>query len=425
MSADPLSFPERKGKGPSIPLQIPSSSGEDTAQNDLFSISLDSDSPPVLPSLPSTSYPTIQHDLTTTLQKLTSQHDLDGLLYDPEPPYLDKGKATDSPPVLPPLTFPPMSFDICPSPSLISEPGPSSYGSLCPPCIEHDSPSFTPPALHSSATHGMVSMLTIALPRRRSFSNPLLRHPDHPIASSEPTRVKTVSSRNPNEIPHRRPPSDRRQTLSVPSSPGVGVQVPINLDAVETSSCLAPWKREFKPRLRDRSKTRSYSCLVIDRVGGESTSALPAHYPAHLATRPAAELHTRQANVRAYSDPFPSPPAFDVVPADTTDGFASIPIINPPNLFDGMLPRELRLRIFAFLVEIYEEDHARRVREGRWTANKASKHKWVGRNQGVRELVRLTRVSIRSIPCSIHGRRVPRSGLQGLVDSYSRWTTVE
>jgi hypothetical protein len=94
-------------------------------------------------------------------------------------------------------------------------------------------------------------------------------------------------------------------------------------------------------------------------------------------------------------------------------------------LFDGMLPRELRLRIFGFLVQIYEEDHARRVREGRWTANKASKHKWVGRNQGVRELVRLTRVSIRSIPCSIHGRRVPRSGLQGLVDSYSRWTTVE
>jgi F-box and leucine-rich repeat protein 2/20 len=427
MSPDQLRFateqsshPERKGVGASTPVQIPSSE-TDMAPNDLFSISLDSDSLPASSPGPS-SLPAIQHELTATLQILTPPHGLGDLPYDMDPTYLDKGKARDTPPILPPLTFPPMSFDICPSPSLISEPGPSSYDSLYAPHI----PSCTPPDLHSSTTHGIASMLATSLQRGRSFSNPLFRQPDHLIASSSaPTRVKTESSRSPNVLSHNRSPSGSRQTRSLPSSPGVGVQVPISLDTVETGSCFAPWKREFKPRSKDKARAGSYSCLVFDRVGGGSTGVLPDHYPVYSATRPAVELHSHKANARPYSDSFPLLHAFDVVPMDTTDAFVPIPIIKPPNLFDGMLPRELRLRIFGFLVEIREEDHARRVREDRWTANKASKHKWVGRNQGVREIMRLGRVSMRSFPCSIHGRRIPRSGLQGLVDSYSRWTTVE
>ncbi len=105
----------------------------------------------------------------------------------------------------------------------------------------------------------------------------------------------------------------------------------------------------------------------------------------------------RKANGRSYSDPFPLPHAFDVVSPNTSDAFVPITVINRPNLFDGILPREVRLRIFGFLVKIHEEDHARKIYEGRWTANKASKHKWVGRDRGLRELMRLRRVSIRSI----------------------------
>jgi len=119
---------------------------------------------------------------------------------------------------------------------------------------------------------------------------------------------------------------------------------------------------------------------------------LPDSYPAYFAARSAAEDHARRANSRSYSDPFPLHHPFDVVSTDATDAFVPIPVINPPNLFDGMLPRELRLRIFGFLLEIHEEDHARRVRQGRWTATKASKHKWVGRDQGIRELMRSKRV---------------------------------
>ncbi len=404
-SPDPLvtqvqsSHPQQKGKGPSIPVEIPSSGRVHDAQTDLFSISLDSasfsgSSHPAL-SLPST----IQPELTSTLLELTCSHnDLDD---DTDVPHLGKGKARDRdgdiPPTLPPLTFPPMTFDICPSPSLIPGSGPSSYGSLCHPRLAHEGYSRSPDVIGTSTPLDVAIVLPHASPRRRSFSNPPSIYPGYPIAtSSAQTRVEIGPSRGPDVLSHKFSLSspDRSQTQSLPSSPEVGMRVPVNVDAVDAGGCLAPWRREFKSRSKDKSRTGPHPYIVFDRVGEK---ALPDCYPASLATRPAAEVHPHKANGRSYSDPFPFPRAFDVVSTDTADTFVPIPVVVPPNLFDGTLPRELRLRIFGLLVGIYEEDHERRVREGRWTAIKASKHKWVGRDQGIRELMRLSRVSTRSI----------------------------
>ncbi|KAI0001735.1 hypothetical protein BJV77DRAFT_958340 [Russula vinacea] len=237
-----------------------------------------------------------------------------------------------------------MTFDICPSPSLISEPGPSSYGSLHPQHIEHESLAYTPPVLRNSTAHGANHLLPPASLRRRDLHDRF-----HEL------------------------PSDRRQTRSVPNSPAV-VQVPADLDAVDAGGCLAPWKRDFRSRVKSKA---SFSYLALDRVGGGSTPALPNQYPIYSATRSAIEDRTRKANGRSYSDPFPLSCAFDVVSLNASDAFVPITVINPPNLFDGILPREIRLRIFGFLVKIHEEDHARKVDERRWTANKASKQKWV------------------------------------------------
>ena len=389
ISTQQTSRPERKGKDRPTPVEIPSSRAEST-QHDLFSISLDSNNFPGSSHPGPSSPPLIRNDLLVALQKLTSQHDLDAIPYDTDLPYLDKGKATDTPPILPPLTFPPMTFDICPSPSLISEPGPSSYGSLHPQHIEHESLSYIPPVLRNTTTHGAAHILPSASPRRRSFSNPPFRHLERLISASRDIEA----SRGLNDRSHKLP-SDRRQTRSVPSSPGVEVQVPVGLDDVDASNCLAPWKRDF--RSRSKSKAGSFSYLVLDRINGGSTPALPDYYPIYSATRSAIEDRTRRANGRSYSDPYPLPYAFDMVSPDTSDAFVPVTVINPPNLFDGILPREIRLRIFGFLVKTYEEDHARKVYEGRWTANKASKHKWVGRDRGIRELIRLRRVSMRYI----------------------------
>ncbi len=340
--------PERKGKARSSPVEIPSS-GTESAQHDLFSISLDShnlpgtshpgpSSPPVIPN---------DSDLPATLRTLPSQHNLDDICYDTDLPFLDKGKARDPP---------------------------------------------------RSTALDMASSFPPSSPRRRSFSIPVPCYTER-LISSVHTGVEIESSRDPNDRSHKHSSSsDRRKTRSVPSSPGVGVQVPINLDAVDAGNCLAPWMRDFRSRSKDKSKAGSYSYLVLDHVGEGTTTALPDYSPGYVASRPVPENRPRKANGRSYSDPYPLPHPFDVVSSYTPDAFVPIHVVNPPNLFDGMLPREVRLRIFGFLVEIYEEDHARRVREGKWTANKAAKHKWVGRDQGLRELMRLKRVSTQSIP---------------------------
>lgn len=77
-------------------------------------------------------------------------------------------------------------------------------------------------------------------------------------------------------------------------------------------------------------------------------------------------------------------------------------------LFDELLPREVKLTIFAWVVWIHEMDHERLVNAGpdgvtaktrsgsvKWTAHKAGlgRNKWVGRDRGIRELIKLGRVS--------------------------------
>ena len=168
---------------------------------------------------------------TTALQNLTSRHDLDPLPYDTDLPYLDKGKARDTPPTLPPLAFPPISFDICPSsPSLISEPGPSSYGSLHPHHIEHESFSYTPPVLRNSTTHGAAHMLPPASPRRRSFSNPPFRHLERLISSSVRTRGRILSRQGASMIALYLPRTDGKCDPHR-AFPELEMQVPTDLDA--------------------------------------------------------------------------------------------------------------------------------------------------------------------------------------------------
>jgi F-box/leucine-rich repeat protein 2/20 len=82
-------------------------------------------------------------------------------------------------------------------------------------------------------------------------------------------------------------------------------------------------------------------------------------------------------------------------------------------LFDELLPREVKLSIFVLVVWVHERDHERLVDAGpdgvtaktkpgsvKWTAHKAGmgRNKWVGKDRGLRELIKLGRVSPSSIP---------------------------
>ncbi|KAF8131669.1 RNI-like protein [Boletus edulis] len=97
---------------------------------------------------------------------------------------------------------------------------------------------------------------------------------------------------------------------------------------------------------------------------------------------------------RSYSSPFPKS-ALDVVPqVDFEDKYIPLPL-QAQDLFDEMLPRELRLRVFSALISLHEEDHEQLKKSGKWSVLVAtsSKNRWVGRNRAVRELVKLSRVS--------------------------------
>jgi F-box/leucine-rich repeat protein 2/20 len=63
------------------------------------------------------------------------------------------------------------------------------------------------------------------------------------------------------------------------------------------------------------------------------------------------------------------------------------------SLFETMLPREARLFVLAQLVVVHQEEFESRLKEGRWSVAHASRERWVGKDAGMRELVKLSRVS--------------------------------
>lgn len=64
------------------------------------------------------------------------------------------------------------------------------------------------------------------------------------------------------------------------------------------------------------------------------------------------------------------------------------------DLFDLILPRELRIRVFSDLVKVHEGDFQRLVERDEWRGRLARESGWIGREKGIRELVRISRVSI-------------------------------
>jgi len=95
---------------------------------------------------------------------------------------------------------------------------------------------------------------------------------------------------------------------------------------------------------------------------------------------------------RSKSSPFPLS-ALDFVPASDADVIQPLPLVIS-NYFDLALPKELRIRVLQALLHLHEDEHCRQVEEGRISFAKAtsSRGRWVGRDKGIRELFKLTRV---------------------------------
>ncbi|EIM83620.1 RNI-like protein [Stereum hirsutum FP-91666 SS1] len=210
--------------------------------------------------------------------------------------------------------------------------------------------------------------------------------------------------------------SDRDRDGGHSNSPSPSSSIPncFNVDIEQIMAQELPVAESYYPPIQTHPSSQSTSTSI-------STSQVQRHIP--RPTRESAFPLNLKGKGRSYSSPFPLVSALDLVPLSPSlthsDVFVPLPLAltfpvkavaveqesKPRNAFEEkpeklrsafeeMLPREVRLHVFACLVHGREEEHVRRMGEGRWTVHKAgsSKNRWVGREQGVRELVRMSRV---------------------------------
>ncbi|KAH9849268.1 RNI-like protein [Lenzites betulinus] len=258
--------------------------------------------------------------------------------------------------------------------------GPSSYGSGFS-TIGESEPSSTPgtSAVASPASAAPVEEVAV---RRRTLSNVSVRSTRSLSALSlSKVKVKFAGSKSPGHIARKlRFKKGDATSDAHAASPVVDTDL---FEAAELGrgSCFLPWARDLKGRTIPPQGT-----LVDIDVG-------PLAAPI-LRVGPPSELAILRAKGRSYSSPFPlgSASPLDIIPLTHTD--LSEPVrVEVPDYFDECLPRELRLKVLATLVDLHEAEHIRLIASDRWTARKAGRTRWVGAEKGVMELLRLSRVS--------------------------------
>jgi F-box/leucine-rich repeat protein 2/20 len=309
-----------------------------------------------------------------------------------------KGKGKEEqPPILPPLSFSPTQFGYGQvfSPPLalaLSSPGPSSYGSNHGLSMTY-STTYNEPEVRgavdlpvSNTVPPTLSPGDINCPavkriptRSRSLSN-LSVYSTRSLAARSMSRIKLKFSRpnTPSNLTRKllfgRNP-DKSDDVCPPhtvvnQTPGVDmVDAGINVFSSQ-------WRTHLKVDELDSTIAQVSSLCLQD-----AEPRPPCCHPFPL-------MHKG----RSKSSPFPLS-ALDYIPITTTDIFSPIPVV-VRNHFDELLPQELRLQILASLVTLHEMDYLRIIKEDRWTVAKASssRNRWVGRDKGIRELVRMSRV---------------------------------
>ncbi|CAA7268101.1 unnamed protein product [Cyclocybe aegerita] len=296
-----------------------------------------------------------------------------------------KGKQKESYPILPPLNFSVMELhygQIEPP-----TPGPSSYGTL-----------YSPPPKSDCLPPTSVS------PDRHIIVPPPSQSPPSPDASPRVSLPSIPRFRSLSNLSRQLTPSLGSVSSAIASQAtfGPSSRVPSNL-----SRHLSLEKQDNnnndRPLIESARKTPEPSTVIsksdLSVIESEPASPL-AWYTASKPTASSAPTsHESSPRVwlktktRSQSSPYPIS-ALDFIPIASTDIFQPLPIVIP-NYFNLILPKELRLHILRALVDLHEHEYQRSVRDGRLTMAKAisSKGRWVGRDKGVRELFKLSRVS--------------------------------
>ena len=245
-----------------------------------------------------------------------------------------------------------------------------------------------------------------------------------PILS--PTTESSSSKRNPQDaqevmkLPISRSQSFSNLAQSIPVPPGASLdrpstvgpsRIPSNLSLIfEKRDNFSNSKFSDKPTETSTPATPTSTPTITDLESGDGSATawhtVPSPYGLPVVQTQPSAIPSLPEHLRLNSSTrmllkgrsrfMLSPPPFsalDFVPITSSDIFQSFPIVIQ-NYFDLSLPKELRLQIFRELIHVHEREHLRLVSSGRFTAIKASysRNQWVGRDRGIRELFKLSRV---------------------------------
>ncbi|KDR85658.1 hypothetical protein GALMADRAFT_53752 [Galerina marginata CBS 339.88] len=297
-----------------------------------------------------------------------------------------KGKEKEPFPYLPPLTFSVIKLDYSHDHDLPPTPGPSSYGTLYSPPLAIDSlpPIFNdreipvPPSHSPSPEPDSQDLTEPHLTRCRSLANL-----SQPISALLGTVSTTTNPQQSTFGPSRIPNNISHQIIDQKDYNNDSSSLDQTRQASGPSSAIS--KFDLLAIQREPGSYPPSWYTVAKPVGSMLTAQAFIHSPA-----PRPSLRTK---VRSKSSPYPIS-VLDFIPNTSPDIFQPLPIVIP-NYFDLILPKELRLHILGALLESHEQDYLRYVRDGRLSVAKASssRGRWVGKDKGVRELVKLSRVS--------------------------------
>ncbi|CAL1694406.1 unnamed protein product [Somion occarium] len=373
-SMQEVAIPDPKGKGishPSEPMPIITRAVLDN-ELDLFAMSFGSagsSSRVVDPALALSFYTPQMEDFHSEIVELDDNDE-------PMSSSSSKGKARELPPSIPPLSFTPTEFSYG-SPEWPSITGSSSYGSNYSGAAEPE-----PSSAISSSDTGVLgsppsSPVQVEVPhcsllRAHSLSN-LSTRSRRSLSNVSISKVKLKLGASPPSSPLSTSPDiDHDTTTEV---------ILANSQMLEQRGGFLRWTKDPRPRTPLASPV-----VETDAVWGTLHTVPRSPRPN--------DPYPLRTKGRSYSSPLPLPPSvFDIVPLAPADIFAPPPIITPC-YFDHWLPRELKLQVFRTLVQLHEAEHEKRLTNGKWTAIKAgsSRNRWTGREKGLRELFKMSRV---------------------------------
>jgi hypothetical protein len=257
--------------------------------------------------------------------------------------------------------------------------------------IDHGSPVIESTTVLPNTSEPLHENPTVSAPLQQEARPQLVlgerRHTISMFGTSRDSHRRSLVHRT-NAIDHESGPSHNRSEFSSPLS-------------------SRPSSTAASPRLKKRKSLTLPSWLAKVRDGKSSVS--PGHITPSSDVDVGKEHRLRRLykeKGKAHTTPFPyivSPESIllvsearsidEIEHALPESAAADCKPVEEVSLFETVLPKETKTWVFVQLLELHQEEFEQRLLEGRWSVAHASRERWVGRDAGMRELIKLSRVS--------------------------------